>query len=446
MNDETSPISGQAPSAGETPENAAPDKSIMKSAQAGNAYDPVEPSFREIPKPAEQPQTDYYTTGTQPKKWRNSQVTLLLIGLVACLATLAVLLITNLLYSDRETGIPAATATVAENVLPTVSVNQPDITTREVDILPLLPATEPLSNEAVYERIMKSTMIVVAVEDGVEEVSTGVVLSRDGYVLAHTDFTTYADDIYVITPDGERFDASLVGTDPPTQLVVLKIEAHDLVPAELGESEELRPGQAVLAIGNPFGQEMPGTMQTGMISAVTPDVNNGSLSMTLLQTDIPLLSLNTGGLLINQCGQVIGLGITSAGGYVAADSAADVGFVMPIHEAKSVIMDLIHYGCVAGRATLGLEISEMTAPQRLYWNLPQGIVIEHVTPGSNAYAAGLQAGDVLLTIDGVKMKRAADYVIILNSYQAGDIVKITLYRAGKYYYTAVPLDETLPSE
>ena len=270
---------------------------------------------------------------------------------------------------------------------------------------------------------------------------TGIVMSEDGYIITNAhciydDETQYkagkAVSVSVVMGDDNEteYEAQIVGYDLQTDLAVLKIDATGLTPAEFGDSNDLQVGELVVAIGNPLGFELFGTTTCGIVSALNREVTINDKEMTLIQTDAAINSGNSGGPLLNGYGQVIGINSAKMGSTYGSASVEGLGFAIPISDAKDIINDLINYGYVAGRPQLGITGVDVTEAEAQRFNLPQGVYVYGVSENSAAYEAGIRQGDIITAIEGTTISTMEELNEIKNGYNAGDTVKITIYRAG----------------
>ncbi|NCU25519.1 PDZ domain-containing protein, partial [Candidatus Nomurabacteria bacterium] len=219
----------------------------------------------------------------------------------------------------------------------------------------------------------------------------------------------------------------------------LKIEADDLRPAELGDSSKLLVGDLAVAIGNPLGT-LEGTLTAGVISALNRTITIDGTDMTLIQTDAALNPGNSGGALANDKGQVIGI-------VNAKTSSVDVeglGYAIPINEAKLVVDDLVNKGYVSGRLLIGISTKDITEELADYYELPVGVYIVQVTPGSPAAKAGLMEGDVIIGIDGEDIKTSDEILDVRDSHIAGDSIKILFMRDGQERAVTLVFEEYVP--
>ena len=238
--------------------------------------------------------------------------------------------------------------------------------------------------------------------------------------------------------DGTVHEALLVGKDTPSDLAVLKIDCRGLVPAEFGDSEALEVGDTVLAIGNPLGEELWGTMTDGIISAINRDVHVDGYTMSLIQTTAALNEGNSGGALINEYGQVVGITNLKMG---AENSLVEgLGFAIPTATVKAVVDQLIAHGAVTGRPTMGITVTTITAARAEALDIPQGARVESVEPGGPAFGV-LQPGDVIVEANGAAVSSTDDLLTVKSNLAAGDGLTLTLWRSGVWLERTIILVE-----
>ena len=258
---------------------------------------------------------------------------------------------------------------------------------------------------------------------------TGIVMTADGYIItnAHViyDDSEYqcgkAVDVSVVFSDKSELEAKIVGYDTESDIAVLKVDADNLTPATFGNSDELEVGELVIAIGNPLGFDLFGSVTSGIVSALNREISINEKQMKLIQTDAAINSGNSGGPLLNSCGQVIGINSAKmSSNYSSSASIEGLGFAIPISEAKNIIDDLISYGYVTGKPQIGISCVDVDELYSRYYNIPQGIWVREVEEGSAAEKAGIKVGDVIIGIEGeavssikemneIKNKRSMSY-------------------------------------
>ena len=280
---------------------------------------------------------------------------------------------------------------------------------------------------------------------------TGFIITEDGYIVTNS-HVVYdeeykageAVEVSVLFSDETEHEASIIAYDPDTDIAVLKVDEKNLKPAVLGDSDELRVGELVIAVGNPLGFDLFGTVTSGIVSALNRKININDKKMNLIQTDAAINSGNSGGPLLNSCGQVIGINSAKMSSSYSSSGASVEGlcFAIPIKEAKTIIDDLINYKYVTGRPTMGgITTNDISEAQSRYWNIPIGVYVRTIQEGSAADIAGIQIGDVIIDIEGEPVSTAQELNEIMEKYKAGDIITLTVSRNGKDIKIRVTLQE-----
>ena len=292
----------------------------------------------------------------------------------------------------------------------------------------------------IYSSVIDSVVSISSMTSSGTSSGTGIIMSPDGYVITNHHVITGALVISVLTNDNQEYEAALVGSDEMSDLAVLKIDARGLQAAEFGDSSKLRVGDSVVAIGDPLGVQLRGTMTNGIISAINRDLTVGDRTMTLIQTNAALNNGNSGGPLINCYGQVIGINTVKMSSYYTATASVEgLGFAIPISVAKPIIDELIENGYVAGRPAIGISGDSLPSYYRTYYRLPDGVYVTSVNEGSDAKAKGIREGDIVTAINGEKICSIDELNTVKNQYAAGDEVTLTVYRSGTYYEVTVTL-------
>lgn len=271
---------------------------------------------------------------------------------------------------------------------------------------------------------------------------SGVILTEDGQIVTNNHVIEGANKITVTLRTGESYDATLIGTDPETDVALLKINATGLTAAELGDSDSLKVGETAVAIGNPLGQ-LGGTVTNGIISALDRQITLENKTMNLLQTNAAINPGNSGGGLFNGQGQLIGVVVAKS----AEENVEGLGFAIPVNKVKSVVEQLSSYGYVKGRVELGVSLVDITSEQQamMYQVSQLGVYIWQVTNGSAAQAAGLKQGDCIQTVGGTKVSTAADVKAELQKHEVGETITIEVLRNGQTQSVQVTLKESVPS-
>lgn len=261
---------------------------------------------------------------------------------------------------------------------------------------------------------------------------SGIVISKDGYILTNNHVVEDAKSVTVSLHDKREFDATVVGTDPLTDLAVIKIDADDLPAAYLGDSDKIKVGQWVMAIGNPLS--LASTVTAGIVSATSRNINiiqDRYGVENFIQTDAAINPGNSGGALVDLNGAVIG--VNSA---IATDGMTQryigYGFAIPVNLAKSVANDLIANGKVS-RGYIGVSISEVDAAiaKAIGMKEPKGVLVQELVKGGAAEKADIQKGDVILKIDEKEVNQANELQSYIASKRAGTDVRLKIFRDGK---------------
>ena len=256
---------------------------------------------------------------------------------------------------------------------------------------------------------------------------SGIILRPDGYIVTNHHVIEDASRVTVVLSTGEEYKASLVGTDASSDLAVIKIDATNLPYAELGESDNLLVGDLVVAIGNPLGQELAGSVTVGYVSALNRTITiDKNKTLTLLQTDAAINPGNSGGALVNSQGKVVGINTAK----IHSTSIEGLGFAIPSAVARPIIEDLIEHGRITNRPLIGITGQELSASIARQWGFPtdKGVYITSISEGSAAEKAGLKRGDIIVEVDGQSVATVAQINAIRNTKRAGDDLNITFYR------------------
>lgn len=279
----------------------------------------------------------------------------------------------------------------------------------------------------------------------VQSTGSGIIISTDGYIVTNNHVVSNANKLKVNLASGDEVDAKLIGTDATTDIAIIKIDPSglDLKAATLGYSSSLQVGDEVLAIGNPLGLKLAGSVTHGIVSALNRSLTVDGTTYNLIQTDAAINSGNSGGALVNNKGEVIGINSVK----VASDGVEGLGFAIPIDDIKDVIEDIIKDGYVHGRPSIGINIVEITSQLAYYYNLPSnyGLFVNSVVEGSAAEISGIEVGDIIIAFNGEKVTSASDFIAKKNEYKAGDTIELTINREGTEKKISVKLQEEKPA-
>ena len=300
-----------------------------------------------------------------------------------------------------------------------------------------LPEGEPLRFQEIYQANLSCIVSVRGTKGSSMSLGTGVIMSENGYIITNSHVIEGCSAVDVVLWDERVYPALLVGRDEQTDLAVLKVECTGLSPADFGDSGLLRVGDVALAIGNPLGEDLRGTMTDGIISALNRDVNVDGRTMSLIQTTAALNSGNSGGALINEYGQVIGITNLKMQSYY--DTVEGLGFAIPTATVKAVVDTLIETGVVTGRPTIGITAYTLTQAMAEAEGLPQGVCIKSVQAGSDAWRQGLRAGDVIVEANGVSIRTMDELQALKNGMQVGEVLSLRYCRENGWHTADVTL-------
>ncbi len=260
-----------------------------------------------------------------------------------------------------------------------------------------------------------------------EGAGSGVIISKDGYIVTNNHVITGGDTITVFLHDGREYQAEIIGSDEKSDLAMLKIEADNLTNAKIGISSTLRVGDYAIAVGNPLG-ELQGTVSMGIISALDRLVNVDGNDLVLLQTDAAVNPGNSGGGLFDSNGDLIGI-VTAK---EAAENVEGLGFAIPMDIAKPIIADLLSFGYVTGRPAVRIETVLISSRySALINNVSKlGVYVYSVQSGSLAEQAGLKRADYIESVEGITITSENQFWTLIESKKVGDELKMVIYREG----------------
>ena len=276
---------------------------------------------------------------------------------------------------------------------------------------------------------------------------TGFIITSDGYIMTnyHVIEPAYENNykITVLFKDGTSYEASVAGFEEDSDVAVLKIDANDLSPVSIGNSDNIAVGDSVFAIGHPLG-ELDFSMTSGRVSAldrsITADRNSAPINM--FQFDAAINSGNSGGPVFNESGEVIGIATAKVG----SSGVEGLGFAIPINDAADIANELITKGYVSGKAYLGVDIdTRYTSVYAQYYNLPEGAYVYNVESGSCAEKCGLAAGDIITQLGDNSIGSYSDLNAAIKQFKSGESVEIVVYRANEYVTLTVTFDESRPN-
>lgn len=281
-----------------------------------------------------------------------------------------------------------------------------------------------------------------------EATGSGIIISEDGYIITnnHVVSTESSSSYYAIEEannmtvnlynDPTEYEAKIIGTDAYTDLAVIKIEASELTPATLGNSDNVKVGEFAMAIGCPLGLES--TVTSGIVSAINRTVSDGSGSeYTCIQTDAAINSGNSGGALVNSNGEVIGINTLKLSG----NGVEGMGFAIPINSTTDVVNQLIEYQTVK-RPYIGISPVTVDDDTAKRYNLPSGVYVYTIEKNSPAEKAGLQKADVITKVAGTEVKTVNELNKEKNNHKIGETISLSVYRNGEEMEISLTLEET----
>ena len=293
-----------------------------------------------------------------------------------------------------------------------------------------------LTAQEIYQRVNPSVVTVMVQLDDSVSVGTGVIFRADGYILTNYHVLAGGRDCTVAMDTGRTYEARYVAGDERNDLAVLKVELTGLPAATFGDSDQLVVGDKVYAIGNPLGVELRGTLTDGIVSAINRDVQVDGRTMTLVQTNAALNSGNSGGPLINACGQVVGINtIKMSSDY---SNVEGLGFAIPSASIRRLVNDLLTYGEVQPEPTFGVTVNQLGT--WLEEDL-RGIQVIDVTAGSAADLAGIRTGDFILSAAGTPVNSSQDLLRVRRGLYVGDQVTMEIWRDGQRLEVTLELND-----
>ena len=275
---------------------------------------------------------------------------------------------------------------------------------------------------------------------------SGFILTQDGYIVTNNHVVSGANTVKVTLYNGDTYDATYIGGDEDYDIAVIKVEATELQPVTLGDSEKLNVGDHVLAVGNPLG-ELTFSMSGGMVSSVNRAINVSGTPFNMIQTDASINPGNSGGPMFNQYGEVVGI-VSAKYSSTGNEAVEGLGFAIPINDVIAMIQDIMTNGYITNKPYLGItggSMTEQMAAQYRY-DITSGVFVYSVEEGKAAEKAGLKMGDVITKVDDHDIKTMEDLTAVKKQYSAGDTCTLTVYREKQTItveltWDAVPADQ-----
>ena len=390
--------------------------------------------FGEVPPMSQKPHT--------PKNKKHSRgLALGLCGVAAaCLLFAGGAVVGNMAFvgnANSDSGTSASTSDSA----PTLQINsKPESDSSNSS--DNYDTADGMAGEDIYKKVNPSVVSVISTTAEGTGSGSGVIMSKDGYIITNNHVVDGAQSVSVQLSDGTSLDAEIIGTDEQTDLAVIKVTpTSDLTAAEFGDSDELEPGEYAYAIGSPGGVQFANTITGGRISAINRDLTVNDRVMTLIQTDASINNGNSGGALINKYGQVVG--ITSAklsGNAFGSATVEGMGFAIPINTAKDIVDELIQNGYVSGRPSIGITGQNVESAD----GKVSGVQVYSIDSRAKAASEGLQVGDVITAVDGTPTPDMDKVNELKQDKKAGDKLTLSVYRisTGKTLNITITLTDS----
>lgn len=390
--------------------------------------------FGEVPPMSQKPHT--------PKDKKHSRgLALGLCGVAAaCLLFAGGAVVGNMAFGGNANSDSGASASTSDSA-PTLQINsKPESDSSNSS--DNYDTADGMAGEDIYKKVNPSVVSVISTTSEGTGSGSGVIMSKDGYIITNNHVVDGAQSVSVQLSDGTSLDAEIIGTDEQTDLAVIKVTpTSDLTAAEFGDSDELEPGEYAYAIGSPGGVQFANTITGGRISAINRDLTVNDRVMTLIQTDASINNGNSGGALINKYGQVVG--ITSAklsGNAFGSATVEGMGFAIPINTAKDIVDELIQNGYVSGRPSIGITGQNVESAD----GKVSGVQVYSIDSRAKAASEGLQVGDVITAVDGTPTPDMDKVNELKQDKKAGDKLTLSVYRisTGKTLNITITLTDS----
>lgn len=387
----------------------------------------------------------YHTGAAMPPKRRSGLVTLLLVAVIFLggMASAMGILNFRLLEMMSQTGAPlsplatnASAATNPTGFLQDSDTPMPSIPEQKELCLDLETVSGEMSSQEIYSHNEQSLVSIYCVTYCNENlVGTGIVLSANGYILTNAHLIESAQRIFVYLPDGRLLRAATVGSDPFTDIAVLYVEAQDLAPAIFGSANPLQEDEAVYALKNHPDADH-NYILSGNVCRLA-ELSTGDLQLQVLQSSI----WGTTGPMFNEMGQIIGIRAGKITQYFSDNACQEHGIAIPSDTIREIVGKIMADGVIYGRPGLGIGVEAISKLYQHYWELPCGLLVTQIDQDSHAAAAGLEEGDILLTLDGWQLSSRADLYSILYSSNIGDTLTAAVFRDGRRFTISLTVEE-----
>ena len=390
--------------------------------------------FGEVPPMSQKPHT--------PKNKKHSRgLALGLCGVAAaCLLFAGGAVVGNMAFGGNANSDSGTSASTSDSA-PTLQINsKPESDSSNSS--DNYDTTDGMAGEDIYKKVNPSVVSVISTTSEGTGSGSGVIMSKDGYIITNNHVVDGAQSVSVQLSDGTSLDAEIIGTDEQTDLAVIKVTpTSDLTAAEFGDSDELEPGEYAYAIGSPGGVQFANTITGGRISAINRDLTVNDRVMTLIQTDASINNGNSGGALINEYGQVVG--ITSAklsGNAFGSATVEGMGFAIPINTAKDIVDEIIQNGYVSGRPSIGITGRNVSSQDGSI----SGVQVYSIDSRAKAASEGLKVGDVITAVNGTPTPTMDEVNELKQDKKAGDKLTLSVYRisTGKTLNITITLTDS----
>ena len=364
---------------------------------------------------------------------------------LACLLVAVILAVLSLVFGGRTSPQKAPEFSFEfhggekREETPREEITMPSFPTGQGATLELVREhRDPLTIQEIYQQVNPAVVSVMVQVGHSISMGTGVIFTEDGYILTNHHVVAGGNECVVWLDDGSGYDAMYVAGDAVNDLAILKVDGAGLPAAEFGDSEALEVGDPAYAIGNPLGVELRGTLTDGIISAINRDVGIDGRTMTVLQTNAALNIGNSGGPLINQYGQVVGINVIKMSS--SYSNVEGLGFAIPSAFIERMANDLLTYGELQPEPKLGLYI--MNKGDQLTETL-WGAEVDEVEPGSAGDVAGIRKGDYIISAGGQEVTDSGDVLLARRRYYVGDEMPMTIWRDGETVDVVLKLEQAV---
>ena len=390
--------------------------------------------FGEVPPMSQKPHT--------PKNKKHSRgLALGLCGVAAaCLLFAGGAVVGNMAFGGNANSDSGTSASTSDSA-PTLQINsKPESDSSNSS--DNYDTADGMAGEDIYKKVNPSVVSVISTTAEGTGSGSGVIMSKDGYIITNNHVVDGAQSVSVQLSDGTSLDADIIGTDEQTDLAVIKVTpTSDLTAAEFGDSDELEPGEYAYAIGSPGGVQFANTITGGRISAINRDLTVNDRVMTLIQTDASINNGNSGGALINKYGQVVGITSAKLSGHAFGSATVEgMGFAIPINTAKDIVDELIQNGYVSGRPSIGITGQNVESAD----GKVSGVQVYSIDSRAKAASEGLQVGDVITAVDGTPTPDMDKVNELKQDKKAGDKLTLSVYRisTGKTLNITITLTDS----